>query len=480
LEADVGSEISFSVASSPSGWTFSDTWDHYGYNQHPNTSTLTIELPSGTQKIASFFKQTGGPQPPVPSMPAPDGLTASPVSSTEIHLDWNFDGKATDFRVERAVDVRSGPWNEIAVVPASYQAHDDSNLEGGTTYYYRVRAHQEAGNVFSPYSGIAYATTLPTVTQDILQVSLEKLQEGVEEVCSSYIPQCFLLFMSKTVAESIVKQFPVQINIRPQGDDIGTPVTRSLYVPPGKLSGDLLVSVNTYDYGCKSVPILPPTCDDRGVVYVILEVKAGGDWQLAKEIHITGIPHDSDLGFTLSGFEVEDGKAYRVRAYFGDASGHQYGLSDYEIGLTVVQKPPLQVFVPAEVSLSCGFGCSPGYVVLKIGGGTTQHPDQKISLPGSVSLDLTPGTYTIRADWTRGWFGEGETVLNIQISYPDTYLVVVHTVLRPSSKANGSWWWPFTLPLSMTCGYLGPFCCLQCFSRRALPICYTDMIARAV
>jgi hypothetical protein len=120
------------------------------------------------------------------------------------------------------------------------------------------------------------------------------------------------------------------------------------------------------------------------------------------------------------------------------------------IELTVVQKPPLQVFVPLEQTLACVV-CLPEYVVLEIGNANPAYPDKKISIPGSVSIDLAQATYTIKAVWHRGWFGEGETVLNTQISYPDIYLIVVHTVLRTgSTSSNGWWWWPFALPVSTT------------------------------
>jgi len=57
FEADVSSQVSFAVESVPSGSEFLCAWDHYGSQQH-NTCALTIEVPSGPQKIAAFFKQT--------------------------------------------------------------------------------------------------------------------------------------------------------------------------------------------------------------------------------------------------------------------------------------------------------------------------------------------------------------------------------------------------------------------------------------
>ena len=57
LEADVGSQIQFAVESVPSGWEFTCVWDHYAHQRH-DTCALTIEVPSGAQKIAAFFKES--------------------------------------------------------------------------------------------------------------------------------------------------------------------------------------------------------------------------------------------------------------------------------------------------------------------------------------------------------------------------------------------------------------------------------------
>jgi N-acetylneuraminic acid mutarotase len=55
LEADIGSEISFTVVSVPSGWEFLCIWDHYGYAQHANVCILTIKVVPGIERIAAFF-----------------------------------------------------------------------------------------------------------------------------------------------------------------------------------------------------------------------------------------------------------------------------------------------------------------------------------------------------------------------------------------------------------------------------------------
>jgi len=53
--ADVGSQVSLSVISSPSGWNFACKWDHYGF-QYYDTCSLTVQVVSVAEKIAAFFQ----------------------------------------------------------------------------------------------------------------------------------------------------------------------------------------------------------------------------------------------------------------------------------------------------------------------------------------------------------------------------------------------------------------------------------------
>jgi hypothetical protein len=56
VTADVGSTITFTVVSTPSGYTFANKWDHYGFSQHDG-ATLSIQVVSGSgvDKVAAFY-----------------------------------------------------------------------------------------------------------------------------------------------------------------------------------------------------------------------------------------------------------------------------------------------------------------------------------------------------------------------------------------------------------------------------------------
>ncbi len=92
------------------------------------------------------------------SLPAaPWGLTATAVSSCQINLAWTDNStNETGFKIERSLDGSTG-WAQIAQAAAQTTSYSDSNLSGGTTYNYRIRSTNAAGD--SGYSGNAAATT---------------------------------------------------------------------------------------------------------------------------------------------------------------------------------------------------------------------------------------------------------------------------------------------------------------------------------
>jgi hypothetical protein len=88
----------------------------------------------------------------------PSGLTATTLARSQIGLAWTDNStNETGFRIERSFDGSTG-WHQIGTVAANVTAYTHSRQTPLTTYFYRVRATNGAGN--TGYSNIASATTL--------------------------------------------------------------------------------------------------------------------------------------------------------------------------------------------------------------------------------------------------------------------------------------------------------------------------------
>lgn len=127
-------------------------------------ATLTATGPGGTATktatTAITVTQTADTTPP--STPA--GLTATAAGSAEIDLLWTASSDAvgvTGYRIERCQGVGCTNFT-VQVATPSVTNLDDEGLAEGTSYSYRVRATDAAGNL-SGYSNTASATTQTAV-----------------------------------------------------------------------------------------------------------------------------------------------------------------------------------------------------------------------------------------------------------------------------------------------------------------------------
>ena len=98
---------------------------------------------------------TGDSTPPT----APTNLSATAPSSTQVNLSWSAatDNVAvTGYRVERCQGAGCSSFVQVAT-PAG-TSFNDTGLAAATSYSYRVRAADAAGNL-GGYSGVQSATT---------------------------------------------------------------------------------------------------------------------------------------------------------------------------------------------------------------------------------------------------------------------------------------------------------------------------------
>jgi predicted phage tail protein len=124
------------------------------------TYTATVRVASavagsGTANVVVTFAIAGaavsGSRPAVP-----DGVSATPISSSQVRLSWQPPGGQTHYELRRRTGTGGG-WSFSASVQGSATSYLDSGLGAGTTYQYQVRAC--AGTRCSDYSSPVTATT---------------------------------------------------------------------------------------------------------------------------------------------------------------------------------------------------------------------------------------------------------------------------------------------------------------------------------
>ena len=86
----------------------------------------------------------------------PSGLTATPVSATQINLAWTDNSNnETGFKIERQTG--GGSFSQIAATGTNVKDYNDASVSPSTTYTYRVRAYNGSGD--STYSNSVTVTT---------------------------------------------------------------------------------------------------------------------------------------------------------------------------------------------------------------------------------------------------------------------------------------------------------------------------------
>jgi len=111
---------------------------------------------------------------------APSGLLAAALSATQVRLTWTDNSFNEDgFKIERKTGA-AGVWAQVGTAAADAITADDGGLTESTSYFYRVRAFNNAGD--SGYSNEAPVTT--PINQPILRVPVSGIAFGSVNECT--------------------------------------------------------------------------------------------------------------------------------------------------------------------------------------------------------------------------------------------------------------------------------------------------------
>jgi acid phosphatase type 7 len=165
---NANNENGFKVEQSTDGTTFVQV-AMLGSNAVTYSATALSASTTYLYRVVSFndtgnsqFSNTASAttQAAPPALPAaPSGLSATPVSRTQLNLSWTDNsGNESGFRIERCRNQTCTNFVQIAQVGANVNTFADTALTKNTLYNYRVRAFNAGGN--SAYSNVATAKTL--------------------------------------------------------------------------------------------------------------------------------------------------------------------------------------------------------------------------------------------------------------------------------------------------------------------------------
>jgi chitodextrinase len=156
----------FAQIGTSTGTAFNDTGltagTSYSYQVRATDAAGNLSTYSN---VASATTPAPDTQPPT----APTNLTATAISASQINLSWTASTDnvgVTQYLVERCQGAGCTTFAQIGTSTGT--TFNNTGLTAGTSYSYRVRATDAAGNL-SPYSNVASATTLTATSITFVQ-----------------------------------------------------------------------------------------------------------------------------------------------------------------------------------------------------------------------------------------------------------------------------------------------------------------------
>ncbi len=111
-----------------------------------NSADAAKSMRNTASIVAAFRDSSPRTTPPQAVPSAPSNLSATALSRTSIRLRWKDNSKnESNFKIERKNATAKAKWKQIATVPANSRSFRDRHLRAGSSYKYRIRAHNENG-----------------------------------------------------------------------------------------------------------------------------------------------------------------------------------------------------------------------------------------------------------------------------------------------------------------------------------------------
>lgn len=142
-------------------------------NSYAASSSAALISSSSTGGVVTL----AGPPPDTSAPSVPGNLTGSAAGSSQINLTWSASSDnvaVTGYLVERCAGGGCSAFTQIASLGSSTTSYQDAGLAAGSSYSYRVRAKDAAGNL----SGFSTVLTLSTVAVVYGPVSALGFHEG--------------------------------------------------------------------------------------------------------------------------------------------------------------------------------------------------------------------------------------------------------------------------------------------------------------
>ncbi len=297
-------------------------------------------------------------QPPT----VPGGLTATPISVSQINLNWTASTDnvgVTGYLVESCQGVGCANFTQIGT--ASSTSYSSTGLALGTSYNYRIRATDAAGNV-SGYSSVATAvtpasdTTPPTAPSNLTATPVNSSQINLAWTASTdaggihgySVERC----MTTSCTFAVIAPYVTSTTYNDTGLSAG--VSYSYRVRASDTAGNLSDYSNVATASTPPADTQAPTTptnltatpasgtqinlswtastDDVAVTAYLLERCQGSGCSSFTQIASVG-----DVTYSDSGLSAGTSYTYRVRAT--DAAGN---LSDYStsVSATTTALPP--------------------------------------------------------------------------------------------------------------------------------------------